>query len=560
MSQEEREEMELDVLFVGAGVANLCAAYRLKKNIDAWNEKAEADGKEPIEEPMMLVIDKADRVGGHTLSGAVVDPKAMRELFPDVSDDDLPFTTPVTGERVMKLTASGQLQIPGFMLPKEMHSDGCFLASAAEMVRWLAEKCEEEGIEVYTEFACDDLIRDDDGKVVGARIADKGLEHDGTPGDAFTPGMDLLAKITVLGEGTRGYVSQKLIKDAKLDADANEQIWSLGIKEIIEIPEGRVKAGEIIHTMGYPLDTKTYGGSFIYAMSDTSVAIGLVLALDYPDPTLATHEAFLRLKKHPMVAEIIEGGEVKEYGAKTLPEGGYYAMPQFAVDGAVMVGDSAGFLNAMRLKGLHLAMRSGTLAADKMVEAMAGGDFSASALDYRAAFEADWSGQEMQHTKNFRQGFHGGLIPGMISTGFHMISGGALPGGRKTTPADYGSLKPANGRQAPEKIKTDAGLYLDIETDVFKSGAIHREEQVPHCRILDVETCKECKEKYDAPCTRFCPAKVYEEKTDADGNFDGIHISFSNCLHCKTCEIKDPMQNIEWLPPEGGDGPKYKMM
>lgn len=557
---EAREEMELDVLFVGAGVANLSAAYRLMKNIKAHNEKARAGGGKPIDEPMVLVVDKGQKVGSHVLSGAVVDPIALRELFPDLKDEDFPFETPVTGDSVYYLSEKGKTGVPHFALPAEMqNSGGYYLASLGEITRWLAEKCQEVGVEVYTEFAATELIRDG-AAVKGAMIGDKGLNKEGEPGEGFTPGMNLLAKVTVIGEGTRGYLANQLIKDSDLAKGCNDQVWAVGVKEIIKVPAGRVKKGSVIHTFGYPLDMNTYGGSFIYAYDDETVGIGLVTALDYQNPLLSIHDNFLLFKKHPLVSGIIEGGEVVEYGAKTLPEGGLFAVPKLAVDGAVIVGDSAGMLNSMRLKGIHLAMKSGMLAADKICAAMAAGDFSASALDYRRELDASWAGRELDHVKNYRQGFHGGMIAGMMSTGFHMISGGALPGGRKTLPADYKAMKKASQGKPTPKTKTDQKLYLDIMTDVYKSGSVHREEQPSHLKFLDDKKILQDNREYDSPCTRYCPAEVYERKDKENGEFDGIHINFSNCLHCKTCEIKDPLQNVIWTPPEGGDGPKYKKM
>ncbi len=554
--QEEREEMELDVLFVGAGLANLTTAYRLMKNIEAHNEKGESQ----IEEPMVLVIDKAANVGNHSLSGAVADPKAFNELFPDEDPENLPLLTPVTGDKVYFLTKGGKIPVPGLFLPGPMHNKSSFyIASLAEMTRWMAEKCEEVGVEVMTEFSAMELLKDGD-KVIGARMGDKGLEHDGSRGETFALGEDLLARVTVLGEGTRGYLSRQLIEDMKLDADSNPQVWGVGVKEIIEIPEGRIQKGNVIHTFGYPLDFSTYGGSFCYAIDDNKIALGLVMGLDYRNPLMETHNNFLRLKKHPLIADLIKGGKVLEYGAKTLPEGGYYGIPKLAVDGAVMVGDSAGFINMMRLKGLHLAMKSGILAADKLVQALADDDMSAAKLDYRKEFDESWAGEEMYSTRNFRQGFHGGLIPGMLKTGMWIGSLGKLPGGRSTMPADHETLDLASQGKEPEKVSTDEELYLDLLTDVYKSGSLHREEQPTHCKILDVEKCKECYEKYQAPCARFCPAKVYEIEMTEDGKFDRIQINFSNCVHCKTCEIKDPLRNIAWLPPEGGDGPKYQKM
>ncbi|HBF34978.1 TPA: electron transfer flavoprotein, partial [Candidatus Sumerlaeota bacterium] len=487
---EERETMELDVLFIGAGPANLCAAYRLMRGIEAHNEKAQAEGKPAIEPPTVLVIDKASKIGNHNLSGAVVDPVAFKELFPELPVEEYPFITPVAGDKTFNLiSATGKVQLPAFLLPPAMHNGSNFyIASISELTRFLAKKCEEVGVEVYTEFAAVDFIRDG-GKIAGVKIGDKGLDKEGNPSENFAAGMDLLAKITVLGEGTFGYLSQQLISEFNLDAGANTQNWSLGLKEVIEIPVGRVKKGEVIHTFGYPLDMSTYGGSFVYAIEDNVVAMGIVFGLDYVNPRLNSHELLLQLKKHPLIASIIEGGKVVEYGAKTLPEGGWWAIPQLSVDGAVLVGDSAGILNAQRLKGIHLAMKSGMLAADRMVQAFANNDFSAKALDYRADLDACWAGKELHLARNVRQGFHHGLIPGMILTGLHMFTGGAIPGGRATMPPDHASLKHAAGYGEWTPQATDVNLNLDILTDVYKSGSIHNEHQASHCKIVDPEKC-----------------------------------------------------------------------
>lgn len=557
---EEREQMELDVVFVGAGPANLTAAYCLMKNVEAQNEKAKQIGAPPMEEPTVLVIDKAAEVGNHTLSGAVVDPVAFREVFPDVPEDGLPFRSCVTDDRVFYLTPGGKIPVPGPFLPPAMHNEpGYYVASASELTRWLAEKCEEVGVEVYTEFAVNELIVEE-GKVKGARIADKGLDKEGNPTEAFAAGMDLEARVTVVGEGTRGYIAQQLIREFDLDAESNEQVWGIGMKEIVEVPEGRYPKGAVTHTFGYPLDMKTYGGSFIYGLDETHVAIGLVMGLDYRNPLLDTHDVFLQWKKHPLVESIVRGGKVVEYGAKTLPEGGYHSLPRLAVDGAVLVGDSAGFVNMMRLKGIHLAMKSGMLAAERIARALAGDDTSTAALDYRPDFEASWAGDEMRRSRNFRQPYHKGLIVGMMATGLGMVSAGKLPSGKMAMPPDYQSIDPAAAATPTPKTPTDEDLYLDILTDVYKSGSVHREDQAPHCHILDPETCKRCHAEYGAPCTRFCPAEVYEEVLDAEGRFVGIQVNFSNCVHCKTCEIKDPYENVRWVPPEGGDGPKYQSM
>ena len=559
MAASERESMELDVLYIGAGIANLTSAYALMKGVREHNAKAAASGAKPLDEPVVLVVDKGQNVGSHVLSGAVVDPVAFRELFPELREEELPFFSPVTDDSIYYLTGSGKIPVPAPVRPREMRNAGCHLASLAEVTRWMAGKCQEVGVEVYTEFAATELIMEGD-TVKGARIADKGLARTGEPGEAFTPGMDIEARVTVIGEGTRGFLAQQLIGTLGLADGANPQVWALGIKELIRVPEGRLEKGAVIHAFGYPLDMATYGGAFVYAFEKDLVGVGLVMALDYPNPLMDVHDMFLLLKRHPLVAGIIEGGEVVEYGAKTLPEGGFFALPALSAHGAVLVGDSAGMLNAMRLKGIHLAMKSGMLAAERIVAALESGDTSAAALDYRAAFDASWAGRELRRTRNYRQGFHHGLLPGMMLAGMHMFTGGALPAGRMKLPPDYTALGKASRGKPTPKTRTDQKLYLDIMTDVFKSGSVHREDQPCHCRILDTALLKRDHEEYASPCTRFCPAEVYELVTDESGRFADIRINFSNCVHCKTCEIKDPLQNIRWTPPEGGDGPRYKQM
>lgn len=460
MSEQIREEMEVDVLFIGAGIANLSAAYTLMQHIEKHNATAEETGAEPIDEPVILVIDKGAKPGSHILSGAVVDPKAFMELFPDLPMEELPFMTPVKDDSVHYLTGKGDFKVPHSFLPKEMKSNhGCYLASLAEATEWMAEKCEEIGVEVYSDFAGQELLYDD-GKVIGVRLGDTGRDHDGNEGPAFTPGMDVFSNVTILGEGTCGHLSQQLIEKHQLGSTTNPQVWALGIKELVKIPEGRVEPGQVIHTFGYPLASDNYGGSFMYAYEKDLVGIGLVIGLDYTDPYLNVHNAFLQFKSHPIISKIIEDGEVVEYGAKTLPEGGYFAIPQLAVDGAMLVGDSAGMLNAMRLKGIHLAMKSGMLAADKIIKAMVSGSYTANDLDYRQELDQSWAGQELYTTRNYRQGFHGGLISGMINTGLYMVSGGKIPGGQKSMEADYTRMKKASSPNLLKRSKPIRNFIL----------------------------------------------------------------------------------------------------
>lgn len=544
-----RDVLEVDVLCIGAGIANLSAVYRLLTTCR----------NQDVTPPSVLVIDKARQIGNHILGGAIVDPIAFRELFPDLPEEEFPFMAPVAKDRICFFSKKSQIPVPIPVRPPEMKNKGYYVGSLADAVRWMQKKCQELGAEIVSEFAADELIIEDE-KVCGARIADKGLLADGTPGPAFAPGADVRAKVTLLGEGSHGYLSQRLIRHFNLDEGCNPQSYALGIKEIIKVPEGRLQPGDVLHSFGYPLDFQTYGGGFLYAYDKQTIGIGLAVALDYQDPSLNLHELFLKYKRHPQIAKVIEGGEVLEYGAKTIPEGGWYAIPQLAVDGAVLIGDCAGMLNAMRLKGVHLAMKSGLLVADKIFQALQSQNYSAAMLDYRNEFNQSWAGREMRKTRNFRQGFHHGLLFGMAFTGLQMVTAGKWPCWRMKLPKDHSTLKPARKTAPASTEPHDHKLHLDILSDVHKSGTRHREDQPCHCVFKDPALVKTDHERYDSPCARFCPAKVYEETFDKEGNFSGIQVNFSNCLHCKTCEIKDPQQNIQWNLPEGGDGPRWQKM
>lgn len=557
MHTNERDRMEVDLLFVGAGVASLSAAIRLMQGVAEYN--ARVAESERIDKPSVIVVDKGIEAGSHILSGAIVDPRPFYELFPDLSAEQLPFLSRVKRESWRFLFPGIQAQIPNFCLPNGMRQKGCFLSHQTEIVRWLKDKCKKLGIEVLTEFAATELIQEG-GAVRGVRIGDKGLNRDGTPGNSFVPGLDLRAKATVLGEGTNGYLSQQLRADFELDSEFNPQVWGLGVKELIRVPAGRLSPGSVIHTLGYPLDRKTYGGGFVYAYEEDLLGIGLVVGLDYSNPLMDIHKTFLRYKKHPLLRKLIEDGEVLEYGAKTLPEGGYFAIPQLSVPGAVLIGDSAGMVNPMRLKGIHLAVKSALLAADRIVQGLVRDDFSAPQLDYRRDFEDSWAGSEMYSSRNFRQGFKHGLIPGMAKTALQIVSGGRLPAGRLSMEADYKSLLPKSAGHPTPTTRTDSQLYLDLSSDLYKSGTLHREDEPPHCRIIDSEIARKDNREYDSPCTRYCPAQVYEVVQDEDGKFERIRVNSSNCLHCQTCSIKDPFQNIEWSLPEGGEGPRYQKM
>jgi electron-transferring-flavoprotein dehydrogenase len=544
-----RDLMEVDVLCIGAGMANLSAVYQLLQTCQ----------KNQTKPPSILVIDKARNIGNHVLGGAIFDPIAFRELFAHLADSELPFMAPVAEDQIAFFTETSRLSVPAVVRPAEMKNRGYYVGSLGEAVRWMQRQCEALGAEIISEFAANELIIEHE-KVCGARIADKGLNADGTPSPAYAPGTDVRAKITLLGEGSHGVLSRQLIERFNLNENRNLQNYALGIKEIIKVPKGRLNPGDVLHSFGYPLDAQTYGGGFLYAYDATTVGVGLAVALDYKNPALNPHDLFLRYKRQPHIAQILHGGEVIENGAKTIPEGGWYAIPKLATHGALLVGDSAGMLNAMRLKGAHLAMKSGMLAADKIFTALQSGDLSAEALDYRAAFDVSWAGKEMYKTRNFRQGFHHGLLFGMAFTGAQMITAGKFPCWKMKLPPDHSTLNPIKTPIVTSSQEHDHKLHLDILSDVHKSGTRHREDQPCHCVFEDPTRIQTDHQQYGSPCARFCPAKVYEETFDNEGTFLDIQVNFSNCLHCKTCAIKDPLQNIQWNLPEGGDGPRWQKM
>ncbi len=544
----ERDELEVDVLLVGAGPANLACAIHLQRLL---KEKG-------IEDKTILVLDKAEEVGHHTLSGAVMNPRGIAELYPDWRDRGFPVESDMKGDAAVVMWGEKKhTKLQGIFVPPQFRNHGNVIVSLNKAVRWMKEQAEEAGCEVYPGFAAAQVLAEGT-RVVGVQTRDSGIAKDGSQKPSFEPGMNIKAKVTVMGEGVRGHLAKHLIRHFKLDAGKNPQTYGTGIKELWEVPEERGKEmlGQVLHTGGYPLGGKGYGGSWIYGLPDNKISLGFVVGLDHPDARLDPHALFVRWKQHPFVQKLLAGGKVIRYGAKAVPEGGYFAMPRLYGDGFVLVGDTAGFLNAATLKGIHLGIKSGMLAAEAIVEAIASDDTSATKLEsYQSAFESSWAKDELYKVRNYRQSFDGGLVGGMLDVGLQMITGGRGFFARRKGHADHSTTqRPAASKM--EKPKFDDSGSMDKLTDVYWSGTLHEEDQPPHLLITDPSIClTRCTEEYGNPCKDFCPAAVYEWTEES--KTDGVMINFSNCVHCKTCDIADPYQIIEWVVPEGGGGPKY---
>ncbi len=548
----ERDSLEVDVLFVGAGPASLAGAIRLM-------QLAKAAGKE-LE---VLVIDKAGEIGNHGLSGAVMDPKALDELLPNWRDE-APVESPVSGDQLWLLTSGGRIKAP--IVPPMMNNHGKYVASLQKITKWMAEKAEEAGAQVFGEFPGQELLWEGD-RVIGVRTGDKGLDKNGNPKPNYEPGADIFAKIVVLGEGPRGTLAKQAIPRLNLDAGCEPQVYAAGVKELWQCPPGSVQPGSVIHTMGYPLPNDTFGGGFIYGMANDVLDVGFVVGLDYKDPTTDPHNLFQLFKSHPAVRSMLEGAKLLRYGAKAIPEGGLYAMPRLYSDGLLIAGDSAGFLNGMRLKGIHLAMKSGMLAAETAFEAVQAEKFGREQLSaMERKFKASWAYEELYSARNFHQGFKHGLIHGMLNTGAGMVTGGRGFGFISRLPGEHGFERmEKRGYKPKESTRAiiDNVITFDKLTDVYNSGTMHEEDQPCHLHVADTDICRDkCTVEYGNPCAYFCPAKVYEPVFERTGsNVQGqLTINFTNCVHCKTCDIADPYQIITWVPPQGGEGPVYTGM
>ncbi len=549
----ERDELETDVLIVGAGPAALACAIHLKRTLVEQGQG----------ETSVLVLEKAEDIGYHILSGAVMDPRAIKELYPDWLEQGFPIESEVKFDCVDYLRkGGGKVRLKGPFVPPPLKNHGNYIISLYRAVRWLKDKAEELDVDVYPGFAASKVLYEGD-RVIGVQTRDAGISKEGTQKADFEAGMNVKARVTVFAEGTRGNLTKGLVEKLDLAKGKNHQIYETGIKEIWRIPKARGKdmLGKVIHTLGEPLGTSGYGGGFIYGLSESRLSIGFVVGLDHPDARLDPHALFCDWKNHPALKALLEGGELVRYGAKTIPGGGYFAMPKLQGDGFCIVGDSAGFVNMSRLKGVHLALKSGLMAAEAIAEAIVADDTSEAGLaGYTRRFESSWAKNELWGVRNFRQAFQSGFFAGVIDAGVQIFTGGRGLVARRKAAADHETMGTA-AQARMEKPVYDDSYCVDKLTDVYRSGTVHEEDQPAHLIVTDPDICiTRCTEEYGNPCQHFCPAAVYEwphEDNSTAQSAGGVVINASNCVHCKTCDVADPYQIIEWAVPEGGGGPKY---
>jgi electron-transferring-flavoprotein dehydrogenase len=545
-----RESMEFDVVIVGGGPAGLAAAIRIK-------QLAAESGAEVS----VCLIEKGSEIGAHILSGAVMDPRALNELLPDWKEQGAPLNTPVSEDRFQFLTHSGAWQLPSFLLPACFHNEGNYVISLGNLCRWLGQQAEGLGVEIYAGFAGAEVLYDDKGAVKGVATSDMGIGKDGKPTDAFQRGVELHAKYTFFAEGCRGQLGRQLEAKFNLRDGTDPQVYGIGIKELWEIKPEQHKPGLVVHTAGWPLSHDTYGGSFLYHMENNQVAVGLVVGLGYSNPYLSPFEEFQRYKTHPAIRPFFEGGRRIGYGARAITAGGFQALPKLVFPGGCMIGDDAGFLNGARIKGSHTAIKSGMLAAEALVPALANGR-SRDELDaYPSAYRSSWMYDELYRARNFKPWMSGNMLFGTLMFGIdQQVFRGRAPWTLHLK-ADHTKLKKAAECTPIEYPKPDGVLTFDRLSSVFLSNTNHEENQPAHLTLKDAAIpIKVNLELYDAPETRYCPAGVYEIARDADGSNPRLQINAANCVHCKTCDIKDPTQNIVWVAPQGGEGPVYSGM
>jgi electron-transferring-flavoprotein dehydrogenase len=551
----ERETLEVDVLIVGGGPAGLSAALRL-------SQLQAGAGGEPL---TIAVVEKAREAGAHSLSGALLDPSTLRDLVPDFQAKGAPLACEVTSDSVHFLTPGKAFKLP--VTPPPFTNHGNYVIALSSFVKWLAGQVEAAGVDLFMGFAAQHVLYEGE-RVVGVRTGDRGLGRAGQPRGMFEPGADIRAKVTIFADGVRGHLTKDLIRTLRLGEHAQPAQFGIGLKELWEVPDGRLAPGTVIHTLGYPLRQEEFGGSWMYAMPGGRLSIGFVVGLDYKDPLFDPHAAFQRFKLHPFVARLLEGGQMTRYGAKALPEGGWHTQPRLWMDGGLIVGDAANFVNSMRLKGIHLAMRSGMHAAEAAFAAVRAGDTSAHTLAaYKRLVDEGPIKAELYPVRNVHQAFEGGLYAGSLFAGLTMLTGGRFvedlhgtPGHTRMRTIDaYYGLEKGNPLQASNAVVPDRRLTFDKLTSVHFSGTHHEEDQPVHL-LVHTDVCHTvCGQEYGHPCTKFCPANVYEMVDDGSGG-RRLQINASNCVHCKTCDIMDPYGVITWVAPEGGEGPQYDGM
>ena len=551
----QREQLEVDVLIVGGGPAGLSAALRL-------TQLQKQEGGEPL---AIAVLEKAREAGAHQLSGALLDPSSLRDLIPDFEAKGCPLETEVRSDNIYYLTAQKKLRLP--ITPPPFQNHGNYIISLNKFTKWLAEQVEGEGVDLFTGFPGQSVLSDGT-RVIGVRTGDKGIGKHGEQKETFEPGADIMAKVTIFADGVRGNLTKELTRMLQLTDAAHPAEYAIGLKEIWEIPQDRLAPGTVIHTLGYPLRDEEFGGSFLYMMPGGRLSIGFVVGLSYKDPLFDPHSAFNHFKQHPFISRLLEGGQLLRYGAKALPEGGWNTQPALYFNGGLIVGDAANFVNSMRLKGIHLAMRSGMLAAETAFEAVRSGDVTVETLrNYKRRVDDSAIKTELYPVRNVHQAFAGGTMAGSIFAGLAMMTGGrmvedlhARPGHLRMKKIEhYYGLEKGNVLQASNFVPPDRRKTFDKLTNVHYSGTQHDEDQPVHL-LVHTEVCHTvCGSEYGHPCTRFCPANVYEIVDDGAGG-RRLQINASNCVHCKTCDIMDPYGVITWVPPEGGGGPQYDGM